>query len=308
MTTRRWLFYVAAIVTGVVSILLLTIRESRPSLLLAREVAHLRVTTNIPTLKAFNPDQTPSLLAFIRVALARPIRLFFTELLVFIVSTMSATAIALVYLFVEALPPIYEAFAFTPKQACLPFLAMCAGLFLGILTRCQDLHIIARYRHHNRLLRPEDKLTGFSIGVPVLAASLWLFAWTVPPIASATTPHIHWIVSVLALVFIGYGLNEIDYVLGGYLADSYLSYAASGFAALSIVRALLSAALPLIAGPMFGALGNNVAVSVLAAVATALCVVPPVFARYGAALRGRSAFAKFSMKVYLENNVDEEGY
>ncbi|PLN76058.1 MFS general substrate transporter [Aspergillus taichungensis] len=304
----RWLFYVAAIVTGVVSILLLTIRESRPSLLLAGEVAHLRETTNIPTLKAFNPDQTPSLLTFIQVALARPVRLFFTELLVFIVSTMSAIAIALVYLFVEALPPVYQDFAFTPKQACLPFLAMLAGLFLGILTRCQDLRILARHKHHNRPLLPEDKLTGFSIGVPVLAASLWLFAWTIPPIASSTTPHIHWIVSALALVFIGYGLNEIDYVLGGYLTDSYLSYAASGLAALSIVRALLSAALPLIAGPMFAALGNNVAVSVLAAVATALCVVPPVFARYGAVIRGRSAFAKFSLKVYLENSVDEEGY
>ncbi|GKZ67729.1 hypothetical protein AnigIFM63309_003775 [Aspergillus niger] len=303
-THWRWLFYIAAIVTGVLTLLLLTIHESRPSLLLAREVATLRKVTKIDTLEGLNPDKAPDMRSFVRIALFRPIRLLFTELIVSTVSIISAVAIALVYLFTEALPPIYESFGFTPKQACLPFMAIGLGLSLGLLTRCLDLRIIAHHRAQGRPLLPEDKLTGFWIGAPILAVALWLFAWTIPPAVT----NLPWLVSVAALVLAGYSLNEMDYVLGGYLTDSYLSYAASGLAALSLVRALLSAALPLISAPMLDRLGANYSVSVLAAVATVFCAVPPLFSRYGRRIRARSAFARFSLTVYREYSVDEEGY
>ncbi|KAL3438435.1 subtilisin-like protein [Aspergillus tetrazonus] len=236
-----WLFYVAAIVTGILTLLLLGIRES-------------------PT--------------------------------------------ALVYLFTQCLPPIYKSLGFSERQACLPFIAIGAGLSLGLLTRYLDMHLIERRRRHGTILLPEHKLAGFWIGSGVLAGALWAFAWTIPP----AVQHLHWIVSVLALVLIGYALNEIDYVLGGYLADSYLSYAASGLAALSLIRALLSGILPLVSSPMFTNLGANVAVSLLAAVATLFCLVPPLFSRFGETIRARSKFAKYSLDMYQEHSVDEDGY
>ncbi|KAK1149427.1 hypothetical protein N8T08_006650 [Aspergillus melleus] len=300
----RWLFYIATMVTGGLTILLLGIRESRPSLALAKEVAKLREVTQIETLEGLNPDETPDWQTFVRIALCRPARLFFTELIVFIVSIMSAVAIALVYLFTEVLPPVYEDMGFSPKHACLPFLAFGIGLSFGVLTRCLDLHIIKKHRQQGRPLLPEHKLAGFGIGMPILAVGLWVFAWCIPP----EVTNVHWTVSALALALIGYSLNEIDYVLSGYLTDSYLSYAASGLAALSVVRALLSAALPLIAVPMFSKLGANVAVSVLAAIATIFCIVPPLFSRFGERIRARSQFAKYSLRMYNENSVDENGY
>ncbi|KAL3443085.1 MFS multidrug transporter [Aspergillus insuetus] len=300
----RWLFYIAAVVTGILTLFLLGIRESRPSLLLEREVAKLRKITNIDCLTSSNPDSAPDLRTFVRIALGRPIRLFFTELIVFTVSVMSAVATALVYLFTQALPPIYISLGFTPKQACLPFIAIGVGLSLGLLTRYLDLHLIERRRKRGHILLPEHKLAGFWIGSGVLAGSLWAFAWTIPP----AVQDLHWVVSVLALVLIGYALNEIDYVLGGYLADSYLSYAASGLAALSLIRALLSGILPLVSSPMFSQLGANVAVSLLAAVATAFCLVPPIFSRFGETIRARSKFAKYSLDMYHEHSVDEDGY
>ena len=42
---------------------------------------------------------------------------------------------------------------------------------------------------------------------------------------------------MLALVLVGYALNENVYTLTGYLADSYTIYAASGFAGLILARA-----------------------------------------------------------------------
>ncbi|KAL4909128.1 hypothetical protein BDW74DRAFT_174340 [Aspergillus multicolor] len=304
----RWVFYIAAIVTAVVTLLMLFIRESRPSLLLTREVARLQKTAP-PSIQGrslcpLNPDHTPDLQTFARMALFRPLRLFFTEPIVFLVSVMSAVAFALIYLFTEALPPIFQSMGFNAQSSSLPFLAIGIGLCAGLFTRIADHRALTKYQKAGVTPQPEHKLLGFSIGAPVLAIGLWWFAWTIPP----RVEGVHWVVPCVALVLIGYALNEFDAVLAGYLADSYLSYAASGFAALALVRSCLSAVFPLFAGQMFDGLGANVAASVLAAVATVFCLVPPLFARYGARIRARSEFARYSLKVYEDNGIDKEGY
>lgn len=297
------MFHFAAIVTGVVSFLLIGIRESRPSMILGREVAKIRNETGIDSLKALNPDHTPDLRTFMRVALFRPIQLFFTEPIVFLVSMISAIAFAMVYLFTEALPPVYQSMGFSNETSTLPFLAICIGLVAGFLTRIKDYRKITSAEEKNTVLEPEDKLFGFCIGAPMLACGLWWFAWTIPPIVN----NVHWIVSAISLVLIGFSLNEFDAVLGGYLADSYLSFSASGFATLALLRSLLSAAFPLFASDMFEGLGANVAASILAALATLFCIVPPLFTKYGRQIRARSKFARYSLQVYHENSVEKSG-
>lgn len=254
------------------------------------------------TLKALNPDHTPDLITFVRLSLFRPIHLFFTEPIVFMVAIMSAVAFALIYLFTEALPPIYMSLGFSTTSSYLPFIAICIGLLFGLLTRIQDHRIILRYQEQGIPLEPEHKLLGFSIGAPILAVGLWWFAWTIPPAV-----HVHWLISTAALILIGYAVNEFDSVLAGYLADSYLGYAASGFAAVQLLRSSMSAAFPLFATEMFDALGANVASSILAALATVFCIIPPLFSRHGRRIRGVSKFAKRSLQVYQENGVDKHG-
>jgi hypothetical protein len=305
--SRRWVFYVAAIVTGFIACLLLGIRESRPPLLLDHEVRHLCQALGKETpivVQSLNPDRIPDLRTFFTMALFRPIYLFFTEPIVFLVSIISAIPFTLIYMFTEALPPIYQSFGMTPTHSCLPFLGLGLGCMLGMLTRIHDYKLITS-RHRQRLpLRPEDKLLGFMIGAPIFALGLWLFAWTIPP--AITT--VHWMVPTVALVAIGYAATEFGSVLTVYLADSYLSYAASGFAAQTILRTILSAAFPLFAPAMFGSLGANVAASVLAAIATVFCLVPPLFARFGERIRAKSRFARYSLDVYNRITVDEEGF
>lgn len=291
--------------TGVTTLLLFGIRESRPSLLLTKQVAKFQKgDPSMPPLKALNPDHTPDLGTFARIALFRPIKLFFTEPIVFIVSSISAIAFGIIYMFTEALPPIYESMGFSERSASLSFIAIGIGLICGFFTRMTDHRTILKYKEEGISPQPEHKLLGFSLGAPILAVGLWWFAWTIPPRVTG----VHWIVPSLALVLIGYALNEFDAVLAGYLADSYLSYAASGFAALALVRAVLSGVFPLFATQMFDGLGANVAASVLAAVATVFCIVPPVFARYGAKIRARSTFARHSLQVYQDTGVDKEGF
>lgn len=298
------MFYVSAIVTGFLNVLLLMIRESRPSLLLAREVEHLRKVTGDESLEALNPDETPDMRTFVRTALFRPVRLFCTEPIVFVCAMMQGTCVALIYLFTEALPPIYQSMGFSPAPASLPFFAIALGFVLNIFTRLWDLRIAKRHKENGHPPLPENKLTGIFIAAPSLAAGLWWFAWVIPP----TVTHTHWFISCVPLFFVGFALNEFSIVMAGYMADSYLGYAASGFAALAIARSILSAMFPLFADEMFSALGANVAVSILASVATLFCAAPFLFAYYGRQLREKSQFAKYSLQVYAENTVDQEGY
>lgn len=92
---------------------------------------------------------------------------------------------------------------------------------------------------------------------------------------------------MLGLVCIGFSANDFSYVLVGYMTDSYGFYAASAVSALSTARTFTAAVFPLFMTQMYEGLGNNVATSVLAAVATLFCFTWVVFLRYGRGLRER---------------------
>ncbi|KAM0251905.1 hypothetical protein ACHAQJ_007967 [Trichoderma viride] len=296
----RWVFYMAAIVNAITGIFLLGMKESRPSLLLARKVAYIRKTSGIDDLVVSSPDHMPDMQTFIRIALFRPLYLFFTEPIVFTVAVLSAVAFALIYLFTEAIPLIYSSYDLTLGQQSLPFVAIGVGLTCGVFTRCYDHYMLKRRVAQGLVVKPEDKIVGFMIGAPALAIGLWWFAWTIPPAAT-----VNWVIPTISLVFIGYALNEFDTVQAGYLADSYLAHAASGFGALSLLRSIFSGCFPLFAKVMFQEMGYNFAGTVLAVLATIFCVVPFLFAKYGERLRKRSKFASFSLAVNIAEGLEE---
>ena len=130
------------------------------------------------------------------------------------------------------------------------------------------------------------KLAGFTLGAPALAIGLWIFAWTIPPLAA----HAPWIASCVGLFLVGFAATEISYTLQGYLADADTVYAASALSALACVRALVSAVVPLFGEQMFRSLGNNWAGTLLAGLATLFLLTPWLFLRYGKAMRTRSRF------------------
>ena len=296
----RWVFYISAIVCAGSSIFLLPLRESRPSLILRRTVDKIRKQTGDTNLKTSSPDDIPDLRTFVRTSVFRPVHLFFTEIIVFTVSFLSAVAFALIYLFTEVVPPIFASYTnppLTQTQQIIPWIALGAGLLLGALTRAWDHR---RLRNHKIAdIAPEDKLIGFALGAPALAVGLWWFAWTVPP----TGASVPWGVPAASLVLVGWALNEFDVVLAGYMADTYRAYAASGFGAMALLRSALSAAFPLFAPHMYQAMGYNHAGTVLAVMATVFCFVPPVFMRYGAAIRRRSKFAMWTLGFWEEDGV-----
>ncbi|KAK2022510.1 fluconazole resistance protein 1 [Colletotrichum zoysiae] len=289
----KWVFYTAALVTACVACLLFTIKESRLSVLLLRPSSVTTQVTRDPTLLARTPNRREKL------DLLRPLRLLVTEPIVFLVSVVTAVSFGLIYLFTDVLPLIYLDPAFSASPTNASFLTIGLGTLLSVCTRGYDIYILARRSAQNLPVTPENKLGGFVLGSPLLAISLWWFAWTIPPFIV-----LHWAIPTAALILTGYALNELNYVLAGYLTDCYQQYAASSVGAMAITRSLFSATFPLFGTALFRSLGYNVASTVLAIVATVLCIVPPLLLRYGVMLREKSVTAEGADDLRANKRLD----
>ena len=298
---RRWAFYIAAVVTGLFTLLLCFIRESRPSLLLSKRLVQLQEITGEYHFRIQNPDHAPDFQAFVVLTLTRPVRLFFTEPIVFVVAIMGAVGWALIYLFTEAIPVIYSGFGLAREQSSLMFLAIGLGIVFGIFPRLHDQNVLNKRQAASQHLHPEDKLIGFAFAAPSLAIGLWWLVLTVPPAS-----NLPWYASIVGLVPIGFATNEFACTLSGYLADTYTIYASSAFAALAFLRAVLAGLFPLVGRPMYVALGSNWASVVLACVATVFCATPILFMKFGKGIRQRSKFAKYSLAVNSETQIEDD--
>ncbi|ORY68509.1 major facilitator superfamily transporter [Pseudomassariella vexata] len=297
----RWVYYSSAFVCAAIFICLLTIRESRPSKLLKTKISKLREQGKIENLEWNNPDHFPNVKVFLDLVAVRPVRLLGSEPLVMMVTTVFAVSWGMIYFFTEALTDVYMSMGWSRTQASLPFLAIASGIPLTFLPRIWDMKIVKSRQSKQQVVEPEDKIMGFSWAAPALAGGLIWFAWTVPPIV-----HVVWIVPTLALVPIGFAVNEMAYTLSGYLADSYLLYSASAFCGLAFVRAIVSGLMPLIAYELYGGLGANFSGTVVAGLSVLFCATPWVFFRYSKQLRERSPFACHSLQTHLRTQIERD--
>lgn len=117
---------------------------------------------------------------------------------------------------------------------------------------------------------------------------------------------VHWIVSMIGLVLIGFAANDFAVVLFGYTTDSYTVYAASGVATLSFTRTIVAAIFPLFITQMYTGMGPNLAMTVFAATATAFAFTPFLFLEYGKALRYKSKYAATMANEYPDDHDDPE--
>ncbi|USW58751.1 Putative major facilitator superfamily, MFS transporter superfamily [Septoria linicola] len=270
----QWLFYFAAILGGVLTILCTFMRESRPSQLLRLRVHDISHDTNFHKLTVDPIDAEPTARSFIRDSLTMPLRLSSTEPIVFLTSIMGATVYDVIYLFTAAIPEVYtKSFGFTATQASLVFIAI----------------VTSNSNTNTQAIEPEDKLFGFYIAAPILAIGLWLFSLTTPPLIH---PSVNPYLSISSLALFGYAVVEFDNILSGYLCDTYTSRTASALAPMSSLRAVLSGTFPLFGTQGFQQLGAHRAMFILAGVATGFCGVAWVFGRYGRILRQRSKFVQ----------------
>lgn len=145
----RWVYYSASMTTGALTVALLGVRESRPSVLLGRRVAMLarEQSDSIDDFRWKNADPiSGGWKSFANIVVVRPAYILLTEPLVILIAFISGISWGIIYLFTESTRGIYQSMGFNKKTASLPFLALAFGVCLTFLPRIWDIKVVSR-RH-----------------------------------------------------------------------------------------------------------------------------------------------------------------
>jgi hypothetical protein len=130
------------------------------------------------------------------------------------------------------------------------------------------------------VMTPESRLPPMIPGGVLLPIGLFIYGWT-------AEKHVHYIVPIFGTLLFGIANLATTMPVITYLVDAYPLYAASALAASTLIRAILGAFIPIVAPPMYKALGLGWGNSLIAFVAATMIPVPFLFYRYGEYFRNK---------------------
>ncbi|TFY76172.1 hypothetical protein EWM64_g7840 [Hericium alpestre] len=286
----RWMLWVNMIFAGVMSIFIAFMPETYAPVLLRRRAKKLREETgkdNLVTEQELFPRPFSDIIV---ETLIRPFAMLATEPILLLMSLYIAMIYGLLYAFFFSFPVVFgEGWGFNDGLVGLTFCPVLVGVALAL---CVTPYFEKRYMQQVALkgkADPEDRLPGMMFGAPFVPLSLFIFAWTSPPIVSPTGGK--WIGPCLSGVPFGFGMVVIYSSANAYLIQTFSAYVASALAAKTVVRSGMGAAMPLFIVAMYHNLGNEWAGTLLAFLSLAIAPIPYLFYFYGRGIRARSARA-----------------
>ena len=295
----RWNFYVLLWLAAITEVLMFTIPETLPPVVLQNKARRIRAA-QIPGYEdVMAPVEATdrTLKGIFKVALTRPWRLL-VDHISFLVAVYLSVVYALLYMLFTIYPIVFQQKrGWNAGVGELPLIgtvigACLGGSFIFVVSARDKKKLLAGYK-----ARAEDRLPVAMVGGVLFAITMFWFAWT------AEFNSIHWIVPTIAGVFLSASIMLIFVAFLNYLTDTYLMYAASALAANTVARSACGAAAPLYTQYMFDALGVGGGGSLIGGIAALLAPIPFVFYYYGEPLRKRSKFAPTPEKP---DNVEQQ--
>ena len=263
------------------------LEETYPPIILISKAAELRRRTKNWGIHAKQEEIEVDFRELLTKNFSRPMRLLFTEPIVFLLSIYMAFIYGLLYLFLTAYPIVFQQIhGMSGGVGGLPYFGMIIGMLIaGIYVILTQPSYNKKLAANNGVPIPEWRLPPVIFGGIAFAGGLFWFGW------SGYKAEIHWIVPTLSGLLTGFGLLAIFLQSLNYLVDAYLMFAASAIAANTFLRSLAGAGFPLFSQYMFKALGVQWAGTLLGCVAVVMVPIPILFWKYGQKIRERSAFA-----------------
>lgn len=193
----------------------------------------------------------------------------------------------LMYALLSAYPVVFQGIhGMNLGVGSLPFIGLIIGeLLAGAYILLDQRSYSKRLAANNNIPIPEWRLPPSILGGVCFTVGLFWFGWT------GWTRSIHWMAPTASGVITGFGIYVIFLQCFNYLIDSYLTFAASVFAANTIIRSAVGAAFPLFSKQMFNNLGVQWAGTLLGCLAAIMIPIPLAFIKFGPFLRKKSNFA-----------------
>jgi multidrug resistance protein len=277
----RWVFWLIVILGGVcVPVAFFALQESYAPLILQRKARRLQKATGNPALRSMLTTGSPT--EELKLAIVRPLKLLFTTPIITLTSLYVAITYGILYLLITTFSYVYSGqYHFGEGTVGLSFIPAGLGMMIGVVTfgMISDMMVKrtqASGLEHKPEIRIKPVLT-IPCGV-ALPIGLFIYGWT-------ADKKVHWIVPMIGVVIFTAGLMGVMMCIQNYLLDSYPQYAASVTAALTVLRSILGALLPLGGLQMYEALGIGWGNSLLAFISLALIPIPVGFYIFGERLR-----------------------
>ncbi|KAK7728186.1 hypothetical protein SLS57_002656 [Botryosphaeria dothidea] len=278
-------FWLLTIAAGVVTIVcFLFLRETYAPIILSYKVARLRKETNNPDLRsALAPENPLPPRALFMHSILRPLQMLTRSLIIFLMALYASVIYGLLYLLFTTFTFVFEgAYGFSSGTVGLTYLGIGVGMLFGLVFMgFTSDRVIKRAMQRGETLTPEHRLPLWLVVPPalLLPVGLLIYGWT-----TEYAESVHWIVPMLGTALFGFGMIS----LMTYLVDAFTTHAASVMAALTLLRSLFGAFLPLAGLDMYDALGLGWGNSLLAFIALAMVPVPVVFSLFGERIRNSS--------------------
>ncbi|KAJ5180804.1 hypothetical protein N7492_004014 [Penicillium capsulatum] len=180
------------------------------------------------------------------VTLARQVYMLLREPMVLLCSLYSSLNFSILFCFLASIPLIFgTTYGFTPGEAGLVLIGIAVGCILGGLALMViDGYAVKWYRdRYTDGSTPERMLWGAMLGGPLMAVSLFWFAWT-------ARPGIHWMSGIVATGVFGFSNILVFVSTMLYLTNVCgAQYGASALAANGLLRYLVGGSFPLLRFP-----------------------------------------------------------
>ena len=131
--------------------------------------------------------------------------------------------------------------------------------------------------------KPEYRLPPMILGIVLIPIGIVAFGWS-------AQARVQWIVPIGSTALVGFAYVAVELATFSYVVDAYGIHAASAMAAITVLRNILAAALPLAGPPLFSRLGLGMGCTIFGLAMLIFVPVPIVLMRHGEKLRGREQF------------------
>lgn len=282
----RWSLWEIVFMSAPVLILLFCAlpETSTPNILLHR-AQRLRKTLNNPNIRAPSELETLRFGAVLMEALIKPSEIAIKDPAIAFACVYGSLVYGTYYSFFEAFPLVYGGiYGMNAGQMGLIFLNVIVGTFICASAYTAYLYYVFEPKCRRQEMSQESRLAPALIGVFVLPAGLFLFAWT-------ARPDIHWIVPTIGIsIYAGSSFVVFQCIIV-YVPLSYPDYVASLFASNDFLRSTFAAGTVMYSRAMFLNLGIDKGVSLLAGLSVLGIIGMYFWYWYGAKLRAMSKFA-----------------
>ncbi|RKK85716.1 hypothetical protein BFJ69_g1326 [Fusarium oxysporum] len=257
----------------------LSMHETSSINILKSKAARLRKETGNPNLRAAGDKQTP-IKQLVLHALTRPMKFLFTSPIVALISLYIAFNFGVTMLLFATFPTVYEnTYQWSASVSGLAYIGVGIGCAIGVITFAKLSDRLLKAEGGN--YRAERRLIMMMFVSPMFPIGLFIYGWT-------TEYRVDWVVPIIGTAICGPGAVIINSSSQTYIIDIFgPQAAASALAAITLLRNLTGAFLPLAAPTLYANLGLGWGNSVLAFITVGFIPVPIYFYLYGASLRKR---------------------